>query len=159
MERRTFLFRAGIIAPAVVLSPSSVWASSTATQAYALFIAGNDRNSTTVAGIVSDAGNSVKQLQAADIAEISYTRSGFSVRLKNGAVHSSSKIIVHSAYQVAIDRLTVTVATGDDEQLLPCCSGRNKDKPEFWAYAAKTFDAQQMQWFLERKKPAFMCVS
>lgn len=161
MQRRTFLLRAGIIAPAVVLSPSSVWASSTATSANALFIAGNDKNSTTVAGIVSDAGNSVKQLQAADIAEISYSRSGFSVRLKNGTLYNSSKIILPSSFTVDIDKLMVTVATEDDNLSLQYNSGRNKEKPrpEFWSYSSEKLGTKQMQSFLQRKKNAFMCVS
>lgn len=162
MQRRTFLFQSGILVPALVVSPSAVLASSTAIKANILFIAGNDETPGRIGGIVDKAASSVQQLTGADIAEISYSTNGFSAKLKNGAVYTAEKMILHAA-GIAIDteRLAVTVATQDDDISLNYNSGRNKQKPrpEFWSYTTEKFNQEQMQSFLNRKKHAFMCVS
>jgi hypothetical protein len=161
MQRRTFLFQSGLLVPAVVLSPSSVWASSKAVKANILFIKGATDGADTVAGIVDEAADTVQQVTMADIAELRYSRDGFSVRLKNGSIFTTEKIVVHSGYTIDMQQLEVTVTADDDELSVAYNSGRNKQKPrpEFWSYNAGKLSKEQMQSFVKRKKHAFMCIS
>ena len=159
MRRRDFLYNAGLLFPAVLLSPSLAMASEKIIDTEVLII--DDKIS--VPGHVTTAINNLpvtsRQIAGNKISQFSYSKNGFLIVMNDNTTYRTQKMVVHSSHRLNTPASSVEIKAGEKSLHLDLSLNNNKVSPELWFLRTKKLDSQKMQPFLNRNKHAIMCLS
>ena len=163
MQRRQFLLNSGILASAITLSPSSVLAGNKNSKERILIVYGTGNSRDMMRAVIKNSVRThVPELSVDEIGELTYSSSGFLLKMNNGKQYLAEKIIFSSCNKIDISRTSVNISNGSGVISLDAdtANGKNDQGPEFWAFSsAKKFDRDKIMPFIKRDKNAFMYIS
>jgi len=163
MQRRNFLFKSGILASAIIASPSAAFSADKRGKIAVLIIQDASGSSSDLinSAINESSGQPVYELINADISELTYSSHGFSVTMNSGKTYLAEKIIFTSYEKVDVSQLIVSIKSGDKNIPLPfdAVNENTIPAPEYWAFTANKFTKGKIKPFFKRKNHAFLCIS
>jgi hypothetical protein len=162
MQRRKFLVSSGVIASAMIASPSTVWSADNKNKIAVLLIRDTaaDNNSMINSVIKDSSALAIQELAEEQISDLVYSSGGFSVTTNDGRKWLADKIIFSSYKKMDVSHSSVNVKTENQHvQLRYDAVNKNTPSPEFWALTARKFDNGKITTFLKRRKHAFLCIS
>jgi hypothetical protein len=163
MQRRQFLFSSGILASAITFSPSSVLAGDKEKKTGMVIIHETGSSRDMIHAVIKNSfRDPVPELAVEEIGELKYTSNGFLLKMKNGKIYRSEKIVFSSCNNVIISRGSVHIRdrNGNINLVPDTANDKNVSGPEFWSFStAKKFDGEKIMPFIKRDKHAFLCIS
>jgi hypothetical protein len=162
MQRRKFLVNTGLIASAMIASPSTVWSADNKNKIPVLIIQDTSAgNNSMINSVIKDsAGQTIQELAEGNISDLVYSSNGFSVTTNDGKTWLAEKIIFSSYKKIDVSQSSVKVKTENQHiQLRYDAVNKKTAAPEFWALTTRKFDNGKITAFLKRKKHAFLCIS
>lgn len=155
MQRRNFLHHAGLLVPAIILSPSLVWDSKKAI-AGILVIQDVVANGAKINTVFKSAYN----LHSDRIRNLVYTEDGFLVTTHDNSTFLAQKIVVHANYTISPLRSSIHIKAGNKmlDIALDQPDNQNKATPEFWFMQPATFNLARAGSFMQRTRHALLCL-
>jgi hypothetical protein len=156
MHRRNFLYNSGLLVPAIMLSPASVWASKITIATGILVIQDAAVNSFSVKAVFK----STYHLHSDRIRNLVYTEDGFLVTTHDNSTFLAQKIVVHANYTISPLRSSIKIMAGDKmlDIALDRPDNQNKAIPEFWFVQPDALDASRASSFMQRTRHALLCL-
>ena len=156
MQRRNFLYNAGCLVPAIILSPSLVWASKKTIAAGILVIQDAAADGATINTIFKSAYN----LHSDQIRDLVYAEDGFLVTTHDNSAFLAQKIVVHANYTISPLRSSIQIKAGNKmlDIALDQPDNQNKATPEFWFVQPAAFDEARAGSFIQRSRHALLCL-
>jgi hypothetical protein len=161
MRRRNFLYSSGIIASAIIASPSAAWSADKRQQIKVLILSDSSSGTDHVHSVIKNStAVQVKELALGQVSGVAYSSDGFLVTMNDGKLYVAGKIIFSSSSEMDISRVSVKIKNGNSDIQLGIHPVNDKTAPpEFWAFTRKKIDNGKIVPFMKRKKPAFLCIS
>ncbi|NML19931.1 hypothetical protein HHL16_03550 [Pseudoflavitalea sp. G-6-1-2] len=159
MNRRNFLFRTGMIAPAVLMMPDMVVAEIQLDDADILLVQGMGTKTAGVTDSFLKSGGKVKEVKLGQLESVNWNGQRFTATTRGGAKVTAKKVAFNTAYMIDRERSMVLFPSLSKAFEVSYASEGIKDAPEFWAMPSKMIRQENAKGFVQKKKPAFMCVS
>jgi hypothetical protein len=161
MQRRKFLTNSGIIATAIIASPSAVWSADNKNKIAVLIIQGTsaDHNDMINSVIKDSSVKNIQELAEEQITDLVYSSNGFLVTTNDGKTWLAEKIVFSSYKKIDVSPSSVKIKTENQHiQLKYDAANKKTAAPEFWALTTRKFDNGKITSFLKRKNHAFLCI-
>lgn len=159
MNRRNFLFRTGMIAPAVLLMPDMVVAEIQLDDADILLVQGMGSKTAGVTDSFLKSGGKVREVKLGQLESVNWNGQRFTATTRGGAKVTARKMVFNTTFMVDRERSMVLVPSLSKAFEVSFASQGIQEAPEFWAMPSKHIHQENAKGFVQKTKPAFMCVS
>jgi hypothetical protein len=158
MQRRNFLYNAGLLLPALLVAPSLVKASATTINTPLLIIGDEEQTPAAVGEAFNRQRTAVRQLDHKKISNLTYTQNGFRVTTSDNTTFVTEKIVVHSLHRLNKPQAAVEINLGNKTfSLAYFTETENKVTPECWFVRTAQLKTQAPVFF-NRNKHAVLCL-
>jgi hypothetical protein len=156
MRRRDFLYNAGLLLPAVLLSPRQVMASAPTITTPILII---HNEAADVVSLTSALKGKTQQLCCKHINNIAYTPNGFVITTTNNTIIETPKLVVQVTHQLQGNGAPVVVIDGKHHFQLAAVSTNNERplRSAYWFLSTRQFPAKAPA-FINSNKHTVVCL-
>ena len=158
MNRRNFLARSGMIAPAVLLMPDLVVAEIQQDDADIIMVQGAG-NRKPVTEQFRQTGKKIRELKAGQITGIRWNGNRFLLTTRDSRTVSVKKLVLNTTYMIDRERGVVLIPAMPKP--LEVAFNIKEDKrlmPDLWTADAKNFQQANVSSFMKKESAGFMCV-
>lgn len=159
MNRRNFLFRTGMIAPAVLLMPDMVVAEIQLDDADILLVQGMGNKTAAVTDSFLKSGGKVKEVRLGQLESLNWNGQRFTAVTKGGAKVTAKKMVFNTAYIIDRERSMVLLPAAARAIEVCYASQGSKAAPDFWSMPARMIQQESAKGFIQKKNPSFMCIT
>lgn len=160
MHRRNFVYNAGVLFPAILLSPSWAWAAKKTIHTGLLIIQDMATTGKDIVPVFNMLPIPAYHLYSDQIRDLVYTDDGFLVTTNDNKTFLAQKIVLHSNYTITPLRSSLQIKAGNKmlDIALDRPDNQNKATPEFWFVQPSTFNSNRAGSFIQRNRHAVLCL-
>lgn len=160
MNRRNFLFRSGMIAPAVLLMPDLVVGELQQDDTDCVMLQAGAGRVSGLAERFRGSGQQVKEVNVAQVSEIRWNGQRFRISTRGGYSFTVKKLVINSSFMVDRERGLVLVP-GSPRAMEIAFEGRgeSREQPRFWMVNGKQLQDVHLTGFMKKDTAGFMCIA